>query len=420
MNEAGGEVLLDERVRRDGSHHQKLFVIRHPDAPDHDVAFVGGIDLCHGRRDDEHHHGDPQAIDLDPRYGPRPAVARRPAGGARPGRRRPGVDVPGALGGPDAARPPQPVAAPPRPHRAGAPPARPAAADAARPAPGRAPRGAGAAHLPGQAAAASASRRRASAASPAPTSRPSAGPPPRVRRGPVPVVRRRGRLPGRPSARPSPTSTSSRSCPATPTATAGCPARPTASASSGPSSSSARPAATGSRSSTSRHRPAGRSTCTPRSCVIDDVWMIVGSDNLNLRSWTNDSELSCAVIDERPRRRASRSIPAVSATAPGCSPARRACGCGASTSAGRPATTPTWSTASRRSRSCGRRRRTWTRGTRRAARAPAARPPPSPPSRSGPLVGALVGGPAAPPARRPRRPTPVAAARRRLLRCRRW
>ena len=33
--------------------------------------------------------------------------------------------------------------------------------------------------------------------------------------------------------------------------------------------------------------------------IIDDVWMIVGSDNLNIRSWTNDSELSCAVIDER-------------------------------------------------------------------------------------------------------------------------
>ena len=33
-------------------------------------------------------------------------------------------------------------------------------------------------------------------------------------------------------------------------------------------------------------------------CVIDDVWMMVGSDNLNLRSWTHDSELSCAVIDE--------------------------------------------------------------------------------------------------------------------------
>jgi phosphatidylserine/phosphatidylglycerophosphate/cardiolipin synthase-like enzyme len=72
VNEAGGEVLLDERVRRDGSHHQKLFVARHPDAPDDDVAFVGGIDLCHGRRDDADHGGDEQAIDLDPRYGPRP------------------------------------------------------------------------------------------------------------------------------------------------------------------------------------------------------------------------------------------------------------------------------------------------------------------------------------------------------------
>jgi phosphatidylserine/phosphatidylglycerophosphate/cardiolipin synthase-like enzyme len=32
-------------------------------------------------------------------------------------------------------------------------------------------------------------------------------------------------------------------------------------------------------------------------CVIDDVWASVGSDNLNRRSWTHDSELSCAVID---------------------------------------------------------------------------------------------------------------------------
>ncbi len=38
-------------------------------------------------------------------------------------------------------------------------------------------------------------------------------------------------------------------------------------------------------------------------CIVDDVWMIVGSDNLNIRSWTNDSELSCAVIDaERDER----------------------------------------------------------------------------------------------------------------------
>src|SRR5439155_17862369 len=38
-----------------------------------DVGFVGGIDLCHGRRDDKHHRGDPQAIDIDRRYGPTPA-----------------------------------------------------------------------------------------------------------------------------------------------------------------------------------------------------------------------------------------------------------------------------------------------------------------------------------------------------------
>ena len=32
-------------------------------------------------------------------------------------------------------------------------------------------------------------------------------------------------------------------------------------------------------------------------CVVDDTWAIVGSDNFNRRSWTHDSELSCAVID---------------------------------------------------------------------------------------------------------------------------
>ncbi|MCU1430173.1 MAG: phospholipase [Actinomycetia bacterium] len=70
INEAGGEVFLDERVRRGGSHHQKLFVVRRQD--DEDIAFVGGIDLCHGRHDDATHHGDEQAIKLDPRFGPRP------------------------------------------------------------------------------------------------------------------------------------------------------------------------------------------------------------------------------------------------------------------------------------------------------------------------------------------------------------
>jgi phosphatidylserine/phosphatidylglycerophosphate/cardiolipin synthase-like enzyme len=32
-------------------------------------------------------------------------------------------------------------------------------------------------------------------------------------------------------------------------------------------------------------------------CVIDDLWLVVGSDNLNRRSWTHDSEISCSVID---------------------------------------------------------------------------------------------------------------------------
>jgi hypothetical protein len=33
-------------------------------------------------------------------------------------------------------------------------------------------------------------------------------------------------------------------------------------------------------------------------CVVDDTWAIIGSDNLNRRSWTHDPELSCAVVDQ--------------------------------------------------------------------------------------------------------------------------
>lgn len=72
INEAGGEVLLDQRVRRGGSHHQKIVVVRRSD-PHDDVAFLGGIDLCHGRHDDNKHRGDPQCAELDDdRYGDRP------------------------------------------------------------------------------------------------------------------------------------------------------------------------------------------------------------------------------------------------------------------------------------------------------------------------------------------------------------
>ncbi|MCB5164478.1 phospholipase D-like domain-containing protein [Streptomyces bambusae] len=73
LEEAGAECLLDMRVRPGGSHHQKLVVLRHPGRPECDVAYVGGIDLCHGRRDDASHRGDPQTLPFASAYGPRPA-----------------------------------------------------------------------------------------------------------------------------------------------------------------------------------------------------------------------------------------------------------------------------------------------------------------------------------------------------------
>jgi phosphatidylserine/phosphatidylglycerophosphate/cardiolipin synthase-like enzyme len=72
LNAAGGEVLLDQRVRLGGSHHQKLVVIRHTARTERDVAFAGGIDLCHSRRDDADHQGDRQRQAMAPVYGPTP------------------------------------------------------------------------------------------------------------------------------------------------------------------------------------------------------------------------------------------------------------------------------------------------------------------------------------------------------------
>ncbi len=68
----GAEALLDMRVRAGGSHHQKMVVIRHRDDPSRDVAYVGGIDLCHSRRDSPDHHGDPQAMEMAEEYGDTP------------------------------------------------------------------------------------------------------------------------------------------------------------------------------------------------------------------------------------------------------------------------------------------------------------------------------------------------------------
>lgn len=69
---AGGECLRDMRVLPGGSHHQKFVVLRHPGRPDLDVAFVGGIDLCHSRFDGPEHEGDPQKQPMAAVYGPQP------------------------------------------------------------------------------------------------------------------------------------------------------------------------------------------------------------------------------------------------------------------------------------------------------------------------------------------------------------
>jgi phosphatidylserine/phosphatidylglycerophosphate/cardiolipin synthase-like enzyme len=73
LQKNGAEALLDMRVRLGGSHHQKFVVIRHRDDPRRDIAYVGGIDLCHSRRDDAEHLGDPQPLtNMAAEYGDRP------------------------------------------------------------------------------------------------------------------------------------------------------------------------------------------------------------------------------------------------------------------------------------------------------------------------------------------------------------
>ncbi|WP_104525150.1 phospholipase D family protein [Blastococcus atacamensis] len=72
IEDGGGQVILDQRVRRMGSHHQKFVVLRHDEDQSKDVAFVGGIDLCHSRRDDARHLGDRQAVAMSSAYGPTP------------------------------------------------------------------------------------------------------------------------------------------------------------------------------------------------------------------------------------------------------------------------------------------------------------------------------------------------------------
>jgi hypothetical protein len=34
----------------------------------------------------------------------------------------------------------------------------------------------------------------------------------------------------------------------------------------------------------------------PEVCLVDDAWAVIGSANVNRRSWTHDSELCCAIV----------------------------------------------------------------------------------------------------------------------------
>jgi phosphatidylserine/phosphatidylglycerophosphate/cardiolipin synthase-like enzyme len=72
VNRAGGQLVADQRVRRFGSHHQKLLVVHTPNRPGRCLAFVGGIDLSRGRRDTPEHLGDADPVRIDARYGRRP------------------------------------------------------------------------------------------------------------------------------------------------------------------------------------------------------------------------------------------------------------------------------------------------------------------------------------------------------------
>ena len=115
---------------------------------------------------------------------------------------------------------------------------------------------------------------------------------------PVPVVEA-GRQAVRPRAGGQPAiCTWSRSCHAIPTSTGDSRCRPTKSAASRRSRPAAPPDPDRVHVFDVENHEGTPVYVHAKVCVIDDIWATVGSDNLNRRSWTHDSELSCAVLDD--------------------------------------------------------------------------------------------------------------------------
>ena len=297
VNDAGGEVLLDQRVRPMGSHHQKFVVVRHAERPERDVAFVGGIDLGHGRRDDADHGGDPQPQVFASGYGGSPAwhdvqvelrgpvvadveaVFRERWEDPAVLSRLPWHVLPDLLQGADrsASRLPEPLPPPP--------PAGECTVQLLRTYPNR---------WPGYPFAPDGERTRRARLRQGGPPRPAAG----LRRGPVPLVHG-GRAGVRRRAPPEPGLHLVAVVPRYPDqdgrlavaaerhghATALAEVR----------------AAAGDRFQVLdvENRQGDAVYVHAKVCVVDDVWASIGSDNFNRRSWTHDSELTAAVLDGR-------------------------------------------------------------------------------------------------------------------------
>ena len=324
VNRAGGQLVADQQVRRFGSHHQKLLVVHLPNDPGRCIAFVGGIDLSRGRADDPDHRGDADPVRIDPRYGRRPpwhdlqlelhgpAVLdvdltfrerwedRTPMDHRNPLRamwRRVSHE-------PRRRELLQRRLPPPRPDQAVQ------VLRTYRPGIGR-----------------SRSPRMASAASPRATSRPWGGP----GRWSIEDQYLWGSLVSDALAaalRAAPALRMIIVVPRYPTATGGSRAGPR-----GPPSGGHRQPGPRRRVAGGRVRP-GERAGTPiyvhaKAIVIDDVWAMVGSANLNRRSWTHDSR-SHARSSARSETLALPSTRAALATGPGYSPVNSGSGCGGS------------------------------------------------------------------------------------------